>query len=169
MTKRRRRHKPPEPAPHVESHGNGNGGRMTNAERQAFIDKAVEDAVAPLYAQLAERVADYFQCEPDTRVAFMERVLPFRPEKIQEVPAVAHEDGTGRVQTVDGNSPARYREVLVEFEKLTGVPVVLNTSFNLNGEPMVNSPEDAIRTFYSCGLDILYLGNVRITKSPSDA
>ena len=120
-------------------------------------------------AILAERVADYFQCEPDTRVAFMERVLPFRPEKIQEVPAVAHEDGTGRVQTVDGNSPARYREVLVEFEKLTGVPVVLNTSFNLNGEPMVNSPEDAIRTFYSCGLDILYLGNVRITKSPSDA
>ena len=47
---------------------------------------------------------------------------------------------------------------------LTGVPIVLNTSFNLNGEPIVCSPEDAIRTFYTCALDVLYLGNVRIAK-----
>ena len=50
------------------------------------------------------------------------------------------------------------------FEKLTGVPIVLNTSFNLNGEPIVCSPEDALRTFYTCALEVLYLGNVRITK-----
>ncbi|MDB4642665.1 hypothetical protein OAG07_04310 [Verrucomicrobia bacterium] len=51
-----------------------------------------------------------------------------------------------------------------EFYKQTNIPIVLNTSFNLNGEPNVDCPEDAIRTFYSCGLDVLYLGNVRIEK-----
>ncbi len=116
-------------------------------------------------AILAERVADYFDCAPGTKVAFMEKVLNFRPDKRVGVPAVVHEDGTGRVQTVDGDSAPRYRKLIEHFERLTGVPIVLNTSFNLNGEPMVNSPEDAIRTFYSCGLDVLYLGNVRITKN----
>jgi carbamoyltransferase len=65
---------------------------------------------------------------------------------------------------VDSRSHPRYRALIEHFERATGVPVVLNTSFNLNGEPIVNSPEDAIRTFYSCGLDVLYLGNVRIPK-----
>ena len=115
-------------------------------------------------AILAERVADYFVCEPGARVPFMERVLQFREEKRAEVPAVVHADGSGRLQTVDEHSSPRYHALIREFAKLTGTPVVLNTSFNLNGEPMVDSPRDAIRTFYSCGLDVLYLGNVRIAK-----
>lgn len=115
-------------------------------------------------AILAERVSDYFECSPTTRVPFMERVLPFRKDKQEEVPAVVHADGTGRLQTVEREHAPRYRALIEEFERLTGVPIVLNTSFNLNGEPVVCSPEDAIRTFYTCALDVLYLGNVRIAK-----
>lgn len=116
-------------------------------------------------AVLAERVSEWFDCEPGTSVPFMERVLRFRPDKAPLVPAVLHVDGTGRLQTVadDGSSP-RFRALLEEFEASTGVPIVLNTSFNLNGEPIVCSPEDAIRTFYTCALDVLYLGNVRVAK-----
>jgi carbamoyltransferase len=115
-------------------------------------------------AILAERVADWFECAPGTAVPFMEKVFMFRPNKREQVPAVVHADGSGRLQTVDEHSAPRYRALIEEFERLTGVPIVLNTSFNLNGEPIVCSPEDAIRTFYTCALDTLYLGNVRITK-----
>ncbi len=115
-------------------------------------------------AILAERTADWFECPPGTLVPFMEKVFMFRPEKRELVPAVVHADGSGRLQTVDENSAPRYRRLIEAFERLTGVPIVLNTSFNLNGEPIVCSPEDALRTFYTCALDVLYLGNVRITK-----
>jgi carbamoyltransferase len=113
---------------------------------------------------LAERVAEWFECAPGTTVPFMERVLMFRPERREQVPAVVHADGSGRLQTVDREASPRYFALIQAFEKLTGVPIVLNTSFNLNGEPIVCSPEDAIRTFYTCALDVLYLGSVRISK-----
>ena len=115
-------------------------------------------------AILAERVHDYFDCPAGTLVPFMERVLPFRKDRLQEVPAVVHVDGTGRLQTVEADISPRFHRLISAFERRTGVPIVLNTSFNLNGEPIVCAPEDAIRTFYSCGLDVLYLGNVRIAK-----
>lgn len=115
-------------------------------------------------AILAERVADWFECTPETRVPFMEKVLPFRADKAKLVPSVVHVDGSGRLQTVDEHSAPRYHALIRAFEALTGVPIVLNTSFNLNGEPVVCAPDDAIRTFYTCGLDVLYLGNVRIAK-----
>ena len=116
-------------------------------------------------AILAEHVAEWFECEASDRVPFMERVFTFRAEKRAVVPAVVHVDGSGRLQTVDEHSSPRYRELITAFRTLTGVPLVLNTSFNLNGEPMVSAPEDAVRTFFSCGLDTLYLGNVRVTKT----
>ena len=95
----------------------------------------------------------------------MERVFPFKKDKVERVPAVVHVDGTGRLQTVEaGGHAPRYRALIECFDDLTGVPIVLNTSFNLNGEPIVCSPDDAIRTFYTCALDVLYLGNVRIAK-----
>ena len=96
--------------------------------------------------------------------ALSARVLMFRPEKCDAVPSVVHVDGSGRVQTVDGDSSPRYHALIRAFEQRTGVPIVLNTSFNLNGEPIVCSLDDAIRTFYTCALDVLYLGNVRIRK-----
>lgn len=115
-------------------------------------------------AILAERVTDYFQCDPDTRVPFMEQVLPFRADRVDTVPAVVHIDGTGRLQTVERSSSPHFYSLIEAFDELTGVPLVLNTSFNLNGEPIVCTPDDAIRTFYSCALDVLYLGNVRVAK-----
>lgn len=115
-------------------------------------------------AILKERVSEWFECDARVEVPFMERVLMFRPEKRPLVPSVVHVDGSGRLQTVDDAGNPRYYALIREFEKLTGVPIVLNTSFNLNGEPIVCSPEDAIRTFFTCALDVLYLGNVRIAK-----
>lgn len=137
------------------------------AEMKDVVNAAVKyrESFRPFApAILAEKVDEYFEHEPGTRVPFMEKVLVFRSEKRAEVPAVVHADGTGRVQTVDGEASPRFRRLIEQFAMHTGVPVVLNTSFNLNGEPIVDSPEDAIRTFYSCGLDVLYLGNVRIEK-----
>lgn len=115
-------------------------------------------------AILTEHVTDYFDCPEGTEVPYMERVFMFKPGKGDEVPAVAHVDGSGRLGTVGDDSSPRFQALIQHFEAQTGVPIVLNTSFNLNGEPMVDSPVDAIRTFYSSGLDVLYLGDVRISK-----
>lgn len=115
-------------------------------------------------AILAERTTEYFECPQDARVPYMERVYLFREEKRGDVPAVVHVDGSGRLQTVEQRLSPHFHALISAFDNITGVPIVLNTSFNLNGEPNVESPEDAIRTFYSCGLDVLYLGNTRIAK-----
>ena len=82
------------------------------------------------------------------------------------VPAVVHKDGTARVQTVEESDSPLFCGLLRAFERLTGVPLLLNTSFNLNGEPIVDSPEDAIRTFYSSGLDALAIGPYLLVKEP---
>ena len=84
-----------------------------------------------------------------------------QPEKI---PAVTHVDGTGRLQTVSKKTNPRYHQLIREFDKLTGIPIIINTSFNLNGEPIVCNPEDAIKTFFTCGLDILVLENFIVEK-----
>jgi len=136
-------------------------------EMKDLINKAVKfrESFRPFApAILAERVSEYFECSDGTRVPFMEKVIEVRKEKRDEIPSVVHVDGSGRLQTVHADSSPRFHALIKEFEKLTGTPIVLNTSFNLNGEPIVNNPTDAIRTFFSCGLDILYLGNIRIEK-----
>lgn len=115
-------------------------------------------------AVLAEKVAEWFDCPAGTTAPFMERVYRFRPDQAPRVPAVVHSDGSGRVQTV-GREQGRFRRLIEEFERLTAIPIVLNTSFNLNGEPIVCTPDDALRTFYTCGLDVLYLGDMRISKT----
>ena len=86
-------------------------------------------------------------------------------EKQKIIPAVTHADGTGRLQTVSRKTNERFYRLIEEFGKITEVPVILNTSFNLKGEPIVCTPIDAIRTFYSCGLDVLVLGNYVIAKT----
>ena len=81
------------------------------------------------------------------------------------VPAVVHDDGTDRIQIVDKKTYiGAYASLLEAFYKKTGVPVLLNTSFNLKGEPIVNTPQDAIHTFMRSGLHILVLENFVITK-----
>ena len=94
----------------------------------------------------------------------MEKVVLVKKEKRRLIPAVVHKDFTARVQTVDKETNRIFYNLINDFYKLTDIPVLLNTSFNLNGEPIVCSPTDAIRTFYNCGLDILIIGNYVVTK-----
>ena len=94
----------------------------------------------------------------------MEKVVPMRPELIERLPAVAHVDGSARVQTlIEGDNPRLYG-ILEAFAELAGFPVLLNTSFNVNGEPMVCTPDDALTTFFNSGLRCLVLGNYVVTK-----
>lgn len=116
-------------------------------------------------AILAEHVDQWFDVPDSELVPFMEKVYKFKSEKMKLVPSVVHSDGTGRLQTVRAEDNPIFYDLISRFFEQTSVPILLNTSFNLNGEPVVCSPEDAIRSFYTCGLDILYLGNVRISKT----
>ncbi len=114
---------------------------------------------------MAEHAEEYFEMPKGTRVPFMEKVYPIKEEKRSEIPAVTHIDGTGRLQTVEKDVNPVYYNLINEFYKLTNTPIILNTSLNINGEPIVCSPTDAIRAFYSCGLDLLVLGNFVAEKS----
>ena len=87
-------------------------------------------------------------------------------EARRRIPAVVHVDGSCRVQSVTRDTNARYYDMLSEFEKLTGVGVCMNTSFNLKGDPIVESPRDAVKTFYTSGLDALVIGGYLVTKRP---
>ncbi len=114
---------------------------------------------------LAEDVRDYFDVGPNCSVPFMERVCKVREEKRSLIPAVVHEDGTGRVQTVERQNNPRFYDLLAEFKRITGIPVLVNTSFNVKGEPIVRAPSDAVRTFYTSGLDQLVMGDFVVEKS----
>ncbi len=117
-------------------------------------------------AMLAEQAPRYLQnLRHSPFMLFVDRV---RDEVRHEIPAVVHVDGTARPQTVAREvNPLFYR--LIEcFRDLTGVPVVLNTSFNVAGEPIVNSPVDALRCFHACGLDVMVAGPFVVEKTAGD-
>jgi carbamoyltransferase len=111
---------------------------------------------------LADYFSDYSVCTHPS--PFMTHVFEVKPEKRQTIPAVTHVDGTGRFQTVSKQENPLYYELIDTFRRRTGIPVLLNTSFNVKGEPIVSSPEDALRTFYNCGMDILVMGNYILEK-----
>ncbi|HSE34176.1 MAG TPA: carbamoyltransferase C-terminal domain-containing protein [Pyrinomonadaceae bacterium] len=110
---------------------------------------------------LAERVGDYFEQTHPAPTMLM--VYQIRPERRSEIPAVTHVDGSGRLQTVSQELNRRYYQLISDFDRLTGVPVVLNTSFNEN-EPIVCTPNDAIECFLKTKMDVLYLGNQRVRR-----
>jgi carbamoyltransferase len=110
---------------------------------------------------LKEYADEYFEQAADT--PFMERVLVVRPEKRAQIPAVTHLDGTGRLQTVDSSTNPRYHALIERFAKLTGIPILLNTSFNEN-EPIVNLPEEALACFLRTQMDILVLEDFVISR-----
>jgi carbamoyltransferase len=116
-------------------------------------------------AILAEDAPLFFEMPKGEKVNFMEKVFPVRREKRELIPAVVHEDGSGRLQTVEEDSAPEFYKLISKFKEMTNVPIIINTSFNLNGEPVVCTPTDAIRTFFSCGLDALVLGSYIIRKS----
>jgi carbamoyltransferase len=113
---------------------------------------------------LRERVSDWFEEEDD--VPFMMQVFQIQKGKRNEIPAVTHVDGSGRLQTVSVSSNPRYHKLISSFEALTGVPIVLNTSFNEN-EPVVCKPEEALNTFLRTKMDFLVLGNWVVRRQES--
>jgi len=137
----------------------------TRPEMKDLINKYVKfrEEFRPFAPSVLEEQAhEYFECNGAS--PFMLFVYPVKPSKQKILPAVTHVDGTARVHTVNKMTNPLYYRLIEEFYKLKGVPVILNTSFNVQGEPIVNTPHEAIRCFSSCGLDYLVLGNFLIKK-----
>jgi carbamoyltransferase len=110
---------------------------------------------------LSEQVGEWFEVED--QAPFMEKVYQIKPQKHDVIPAVTHVDGTGRLQTVDREGNSRYYSLINAFFELTGVPILLNTSFNEN-EPIVCTPEQALQCFLRTKMDMLVLENFTITR-----
>lgn len=111
---------------------------------------------------LEECINDYF--EKASASPFMLQSHNLRKDRIKEIPAVVHKDLTARLQSVSLQSNRLFYLLIKEFYRLTGTPMVMNTSFNIGGEPLVCTPEQAIKAFYNSAIDFLALGNYWITK-----
>ena len=116
-------------------------------------------------AECAEKYFDLPQAQCHHPARYMLYVVPVRESQRSALPAITHVDGTGRLQTVFRDQSTRYYRLIERFGQATGVPVVLNTSFNLKGEPIVNSPADAFQTFSNSEMDALILENFCVDKS----
>jgi carbamoyltransferase len=117
---------------------------------------------------LAESAEKYFELPAATTHAparYMLYVVPVKENQKANLPAITHVDGTGRLQTVFKDQSPRYYKMIEKFGQATGVPVVMNTSFNLKGEPIVNTPENAYNTFSKSEMDSLVLENFIIEKN----
>jgi carbamoyltransferase len=113
-------------------------------------------------SMLKEVAGEYLEHACDS--PFMILTNPVRPEKRDVIPSVTHVDGSARPQTVEKEISPLYWDLINEFGKRTGVPVLMNTSFNLRGEAIVNTPTDAMRTFFSSGMDALVIGSYLVEK-----
>jgi carbamoyltransferase len=110
---------------------------------------------------LAERAAEYF--ELDCESPYMLLVAQVRPEK-RHIPSVTHVDGSARIQTITREQNALYYDLVKEFERLTGCPVIINTSFNVRGEPIVCTPHDAYLCFMRTNMDYLVMDRFVLDK-----
>ncbi|MBU0569600.1 hypothetical protein KKB40_02360 [Patescibacteria group bacterium] len=115
-------------------------------------------------SMLAKYANDYLKDVDSSPFMILEsRVVD---SKLKEIISATHVDGTARPQTVTKKANPRYWKLIDEFRKITGIPVVLNTSFNIAGEPIVRTPQDALSTYFRCGLDYLVMGNFVVSKLP---
>ena len=115
---------------------------------------------------LVDQCEKYFDLpEPERQMParFMQLVVPVRDEQQVAIPAVNHM-GTARIQTVHKDSSPLYYKLIQRFGEATGVPLLLNTSFNVAGEPIVNTPQNALNTFANSGIDCLVMGNYILDK-----
>jgi carbamoyltransferase len=116
---------------------------------------------------LGEHVAEHFEIDGQVDAypaRYMLYVVPVRDCSRERIPATTHVDGTGRLQVVDAATNPRYHQLIERWCQASGVPVVLNTSFNLRGEPIVNTPAEAFSTFMRSEMDTLVLGDYLIEK-----
>ncbi len=113
---------------------------------------------------IVEDASKYFQLTKHEEIQFMEKVIKIREQYKNSLAAVSHVDLSARLQTLSKSDNPRLYNILLEFEKYSGFPILLNTSFNINGEPIVCSPDDALNTFFNSGLETLVIGNYVINK-----
>jgi carbamoyltransferase len=146
------------------------GGRSILADpRDPEMNAKVNNAVKfrewwrPFAPSLLSEVAEEY-LESATDSPFMIVTAQVKPEKRDVIPSVTHVDGSARPQTVEREVSPLYWRLIREFGDRTGVPVVMNTSFNLRGEPIVCTPTDAVRTFFSSGMDALVIGSFVVEK-----
>ena len=117
---------------------------------------------------LAEKAENYFELPHAVDhypARYMQYVVPVKPHAHSILPAITHVDGTGRLQTVFKDQSPRYYKLIDRFGQATGVPVILNTSFNLRGEPIVTTPANAFNTFSKSEMDCLVLDNYLVDKA----
>lgn len=114
----------------------------------------------------AEDAKDYFECDKKMQQPsdFMLMVYPIKKNKQKLIPAVVHVDGSGRLQTINRKQNSRYYDLIKEFGKLSKIPILINTSFNIRGEPIVCKPEDAYKCMMGTGIDYLVIGNFIIAR-----
>lgn len=136
-----------------------------------LINKSIKyrEAFRPFApAVLKESQGKYFVIPKNQDSYFMEKVFMFKEEFWDKLPAVVHFDKSGRLQSVDQKINPKFHKLIKEFEKLSGYPIVLNTSFNLNGMPLVETPADAIDCFYKSGIDCLIMNNILVEKGEAN-
>lgn len=138
---------------------------VTNPEMTNIVNRYVkhrEDFRPFAPACVEERAAEYFDCREST--PYMLKVLPAKGPAKEKMPAIVHVDGTVRLQTVGERQNALFYRLLKEMDRLKGVPCVLNTSFNIKGEPIVCTPMDAVKCWSSTGIDALAMGPFLLEK-----
>lgn len=139
----------------------------TLPDMQARVNRSIKyrEAFRPFAPAVPEEQQhEFFELLPGETAYFMEKVFPLRAAVQPRLPAVTHIDGTGRLQTVCAADNALFHALLWAFGQVSGVPVLLNTSFNLNGMPLVESPADALDCYFQSGLDALVLGPFVLRK-----
>jgi len=141
----------------------------TSQEMQDIINAKVKHRemfrpFAPVI--LREHSKKYFITDKNIPVSadYMLMVYPFKKSVQKLVPAVVHVDGSGRLQTIDLKSNPKYYQLINSYYKKTGIPLILNTSFNVKGEPIVCTPQDAIKCFLNTEIDYLVINNYLIKK-----
>jgi len=137
----------------------------SKAENKDIINAKVKfrEAFRPFCPSMLDEYAGQI-CINSRKERYMITSFDCKPEWREKIPAVVHVDGTLRPQTVEKKLNEKYWNLINEFYKLTGLPVVLNTSLNIKGEPIICEPGNAVRCFYDSGMDILVLGNYMLTK-----
>jgi carbamoyltransferase len=141
-------------------------GDARNPRMRELINEKVKyrEAFRPFAAAvLREKVGEYFDLQTDS--PYMLLVAQVKGGEETSIPAVRHVDGSARIQTVDGSAEPSFRELLLKFDEKYGCAALLNTSFNVRGEPMVCTPEEAYSCFRRTGLDCLFLGNFLLDKN----
>ncbi len=147
----------------------GNRSILADPRSREMIDRVnlkikYREPFRPFAPSAIKEYADqYFELLGDPR--FMLYTVDAKAKAQKEIPAVVHVDNTSRIQVIDKKSNFKYWSLIDKFREITGVPVILNTSFNVKGEPIVCTPQEALRCFSATGLDVLYLQNYRITKT----